>query len=325
MCILIDHPANTNFNDTLLADFYDFNSDGFGAMYAEAGKLVIVKTLGTPAEIEAIYKKELAHRDCIIHYRMKTHGDIDLDNCHPYRINDDIWMAHNGILSMGNPINKAKSDTWHFIEYILRPALNGDPDLIFDQDYQDYLSSMIGGSNKFAFMHSSGQSVIINEHAGVRHQGAWLSNTYAWSAHLYGHGARYANPVGYGMYKTTPTTSTVSTKSYSSSLSAWDKFEAEDDELFEYNASYDIRPKPSKKQNYNKVLRAAYNCYKRGSLQLIDWVLAAPEKAEFLLLEWYGETHEYEMAELVHSDPDSAAEMIYTLFADGSVNESEIL
>lgn len=321
MCILINHPANTNFSDELLADFHDFNSDGFGAMYAEAGKLVVVKTLGTPQQIEAIYKKELAHRDCIIHYRMKTHGNIDLDNCHPYRINDDVWMAHNGILAMGNPILKAKSDTWHFIEFILRPALNADPDLLFDQDYQEYMASMIGASNKFAFMHSSGQSVIINEQAGVKHQGAWLSNTYAWSAHKYGHGARYASPVGYGMYNTT------STKSYSSSLSAWDQFNAEDDGV-DYDivdSSYDVRPKGSKKMNYNKVLRAAYNCYRRGSLQLVDWVLAAPDKAEFLLLEWYGEAHEYEMAEMVHSDPDGAAEMIYTLFSDGSVNESEIL
>jgi len=39
--------------------------------------------------------------ECIIHYRMKTHGDIDMDNCHPSRVTDDIWMAHNGILSMG--------------------------------------------------------------------------------------------------------------------------------------------------------------------------------------------------------------------------------
>ena len=322
MCILINHPANTNFSDELLADFYDYNSDGFGAMYAEAGKLVIIKTLGKPDEIEALYKKELAHRDCIIHYRMKTHGDIDLDNCHPYRINDDIWMAHNGILTMGNPIDKSKSDTWHFIEYIIRPALAADPDLIFDLDYQEYLEQMIGSSNKFAFMHRSGQSVILNKHAGVEHQGAWLSNTYAWSAHKHGHGYKYG-------------TTATATKYYTS---AYDDFDTEGAAYGSYSTKHsskalswdapvgEVRPKPVKKQqNYDKVMRAAYNCYKRGSSQLVDWVITAPEKAEFLLLEWYGETYPQEMQELVNIDPEEAAMLIGDLFEGGSVNEGSLI
>ena len=321
MCILINHPANTNFSDELLADFYDYNSDGFGAMYAEAGKLVIIKTLGKPDEIEALYKKELAHRDCIIHYRMKTHGDIDLDNCHPYRINDDIWMAHNGILAMGNPIDTRKSDTWHFIEYIIRPALAADPDLIFDLDYQEYLENMIGGTNKFAFMHKSGKSVILNKHAGVTHQGAWLSNTYAWSAHKHGHGYKYG-------------TTATATKYYTS---AYDDFDTEGAAYGTYSNKYsskalawdapvgEVRPKSDKKFNYDKVMRAAYNCYKRGSSQLVDWVITAPEKAEFLLLEWYGETYPQEMQEMVNIDPEEAALLIGDLFEGGSVNEGSLI
>ena len=323
MCILINHPANTNFSDELLADFYDYNSDGFGAMYAEAGKLVIIKTLGKPDEIEALYKKELAHRDCIIHYRMKTHGDIDLDNCHPYRINDDIWMAHNGILAMGNPIDRRKSDTWHFIEYIIRPALNADPDLIFDRDYQEYLENMIGGTNKFAFMHKSGKSVILNEQAGVTHQGAWLSNTYAWSAHKHGHGYKYGTTATASKYYTSAyddfddgygaAYGSYSTKHSSKSL-AWDEPVGE------------VRVKPVKKQqNYDKVMRAAYNCYKRGSSQLVDWVITAPEKAEFLLLEWYGETYPQEMQEIVNTDPEEAAMLIGDLFDTGSINEGSLI
>jgi predicted glutamine amidotransferase len=319
MCILINHPANTNFSDELLADFYDFNSDGFGAMYAEAGKLVIIKTLGKPDEIEALYKKELAHRDCIIHYRMKTHGDIDLDNCHPYRINDDIWMAHNGILAMGNPIDKRKSDTWHFIEYIIRPALAADPDLIFDLDYQEYLENMIGGTNKFAFMHKSGKSVILNEQAGVTHQGAWLSNTYAWSAHKHGHGYKYGTTATASKYYASAYddfddygTAYGSTKHSSKSL-AWDEPVGE------------VRVKSDKKFNYDKVMRAAYNCYKRGSSQLVDWVITAPEKAEFLLLEWYGETYPQEMQEIVNIDPEEAAMLIGDLFEGGSVNEGSLI
>ena len=343
MCILINHPANTNFDRALLDDFYSYNSDGFGAMYAEEGKLVIVKTLGTPNEIAKLYNEELAHRDCVIHYRMKTHGDIDLDNCHPYRINDDIWMAHNGILAMGNPIDSRKSDTWHFIEYIIRPALAADPDLIFDRDYQEYLENMIGGTNKFAFMHKSGKSVILNEQAGVTHQGAWLSNTYAWSAHKHGHGYKYGT-TKYGTTKYAvsqyhasgslldeyddyqdPYGAPYGSTKHSSKALGWAKYDEVDvDPVGTVDGISEIRPRASKKVNYDKAFRAAYNCYRRGSAQLLDWVIAAPEKAEFLLLEWYGEQYEDEMYEIVNADPEEAAILISCLFEDGSVNEADV-
>lgn len=335
MCILIQHPANTAFTDELLLDFYQHNPDGFGAVYAENGELVVIKTLGKPDEIKAIYHEVLKGRECIIHYRMKTHGDIDLDNCHPYHVTDDIWMAHNGILSMGNPIDPRRSDTWHFIEYILRPALTANPELIFDVDYQDYIGDMIGTSNKFAFMHSDGRSVIINESAGVNHEGAWLSNTYAWSAAKYGHGfkstRRYDWDNGYDIVGNSSKGNTLiyPTKHSSTSLQTWTKHNAIDTGGVAYGAydyefdGYEVQPKT--KVNYRKALRAAYNCYRRGSHQLLDWVIAAPEKAEYLLLEWYGEMYKNEMSEMVNADPEEAVALLQQLFDDGSVNETDLL
>jgi predicted glutamine amidotransferase len=350
MCILIQHPANTVFTDELLLDFYQHNPDGFGAVYSENGKLVVIKTLGKPDEIKAIYHEVLKGRECIIHYRMKTHGDIDLDNCHPYRVTDDIWMAHNGILAMGNPIDTRKSDTWHFIEYILRPALTGNPDLLFDKDFQDYIADMIGGSNKFAFMHSDGRSVILNEEAGVKHEGAWLSNTYAWSAAKYGHGYSYKRGGNYSSYyrpgyydewddyepvgvtakkdangKTGAVVLHPTAKQSSNSLYGWDKH-SEIDTNGEAFGDYDydgFEVRSKSKHNYRKVLRAAYNCYRRGGPQLLDWVIAAPEKAEYLLIEWYGEHYRGEMAEMVNGSPEEAVDLIASLFEDGSVSEAD--
>jgi len=45
----------------------------------------------------------------------------------------------------------------------------------------------------------------------------------------------------------------------------------------------------------------------------VDWVIAAPEKAEYLLIEWYGEHYKGEMAEMVNSHPNEAASLIHTL------------
>ena len=327
MCILIQHPANTAFTDELLLDFYQHNPDGFGAVYAENGELVVIKTLGKPDEIKAIYHEVLKGRECIIHYRMKTHGDIDLDNCHPYHVTDDIWMAHNGILSMGNPIDPRRSDTWHFIEYILRPALTANPELLFDVDYQDYIGDMIGTSNKFAFMHSDGRSVIINESAGVNHEGAWLSNTYAWSAAKYGHG--FKSKHNYDWYTGKGNTLVYPNKHSSTSLQTWTKHNPIDTDGEAYGAydygfdGFEVQPKT--KVNYRKALRAAYNCYRRGSHQLLDWVIAAPEKAEYLLLEWYGEMYKNEMSEMVNADPEEAVALLQQLFDDGSVSETDLL
>ena len=330
MCILIHHPANVSFSDELLNDFYAHNSDGFGAMYSEGGKLVIVKTLGKPQEINALYKDALKGRECIIHYRMKTHGDIDMENCHPYKVTDDIWMAHNGILAMGNPVDKTKSDTWHFIKYILRPALEANPMLIFDVDYQQYLEEMIGGSNKFAFMHSNGESVVLNYDAGVEHEGAWLSNTYAWSAHKHGHGARYRGGNVNKYYTGWDYDIGVSTKYDSKSLykPAFDTrgaaFGDYDDEYEDY-AHYDYNVSAiGKKLNIRKITRAACNCHKRGAKQLYDWVLTAPDKAAYLLEQSFGERVEGEMWDMVNAYPEDAVEWIQDLFEAGNYNEASI-
>lgn len=328
MCILIHHPANVSFSDELLNDFYAHNSDGFGAMYSEGGKLVVVKTLGKPQEINALYKDALKGRECIIHYRMKTHGDIDMENCHPYKVTDEIWMAHNGILSMGNPVDKSKSDTWHFIKYILRPALEANPALIFDVDYQLYLEDMIGGSNKFAFMHSSGKSVVLNYDAGVEHEGAWLSNTYAWSAHLHGHGARYksgGNKYYTGSWGISDQGYNIgSTKHSSKSLSDGAAFGDYDDEYEGYaHYDYDISS-IGKKLNIRKVTKAAYNCHKRGTKALYDWVLMAPDKAAYLLEQAFGEKHEGEMWDMVNAYPEDAVEWIQDLFEAGNYNDATV-
>lgn len=191
MCLLINKPASTVFTFDDVEDYYFNNADGVGFMFAEAGQLFIRKALPKTAEEAFEFLKDTEGRDCSIHYRMKTHGDTDLENCHPYELltvetGHPMWLMHNGILSTGNAADKSKSDTWHFVRDFLRPLLDptegGDPALIFKPEFQKILGGMIGGSNKFVVMDFEGNVATINEHAGVQHKGAWLSNTYAWSS-----------------------------------------------------------------------------------------------------------------------------------------------
>jgi len=197
MCLLHTHNADTKLSDEWIKDFYIINPDGIGVMYSEndeAGvpRLVVKKFLPkTAADAVQIYNENIKGRDCAVHWRMATHGDIDMVNCHPYEVvgydqADPIYFMHNGVLSNGNWKDKSKSDTWwyahDYLKPLLDPSMGGDPNLAFKAPFKEILGDSIGSSNKFVLMDRFGNMAIINEDAGVHWNGMWLSNTYAWSA-----------------------------------------------------------------------------------------------------------------------------------------------
>lgn len=190
MCLLITQNKNAPaLKSEWLEDFFSYNSDGVGVMYAHKGNLVIEKLLPkTAIDLEQFYDAHIQNRNCAWHLRMRTHGDIDLDNCHPYQVLNkkehglDMWLMHNGILSTGNKANPKKSDTWHYIKDYLVPMLAKNPDFAFHPAFNLIVADHIGKSNKFVIMDNTGRMATINKDAGVYWNGIWLSNTYAWSA-----------------------------------------------------------------------------------------------------------------------------------------------
>jgi hypothetical protein len=190
MCLLLTQSKSSPIlSDAWLSDFYSFNGDGVGVMFAHHGELIIKKIIpNTAQEFIDFYRENIAGRDCAFHLRMRTHGDIDLLNCHPYEILNkaqhglDLWLMHNGVLSTGNKADTTKSDTWHYIQNYLKPMLSGNPDFAFHPSFKALIEDHIGGSNKFVIMDNEGRQTVINEGSGVYWGGLWLSNTYAWSA-----------------------------------------------------------------------------------------------------------------------------------------------
>ena len=190
MCLLITQNNNSaRLSDIWLEDFYDYNSDGVGVMYAHNDQLVIEKVLPKNAhQFVAFYREHIEGKPCAFHLRMRTHGAIDLDNCHPYEVLNraehglDLWLMHNGVLSTGNARDLTKSDTWHYIRDFLRPMLANNPDYAFSDSFAQIVGTHIGASNKFVLMDNQGRMTTINRDSGVFWAGLWLSNTYAWSA-----------------------------------------------------------------------------------------------------------------------------------------------
>lgn len=192
MCLIIHKPASAVISRQLADDVFTRNKDGFGLVYHNPENMTVnaVKVLGNRDQIWEVLQAHM-HHELIIHWRMQTHGDVDLTNCHPYELMPDgpvpSYMMHNGVLSTGNAADKTKSDTWHYIRDYLRPLLAQNPELIHNPAFHALVGSHIGGSNKFAIMDARGEVSIINRKSGVDFKGMWFSNTYAWNASQFGY------------------------------------------------------------------------------------------------------------------------------------------
>jgi hypothetical protein len=173
-------------------------------MYAENNTIFIKKSLPkTFAEFSEFYEANIKGRACAWHMRMRTHGLIDLTNCHPYEVisQDEgypLWLMHNGVLHTGNELDATKSDTWHYINDYLRPMLLKNPEWFTSPQFNEMVGEHIG-SNRFALLDAYGNMTVVNKEQGIEHNGAWLSNTYAWDTA----GTKHEKPQhgGYGAYR----------------------------------------------------------------------------------------------------------------------------
>lgn len=196
MCLLFVKPATAeDLTAAQVEDFHRKNSDGYGVMYAKDNKLFICKAIGTAESWVEFYLKHQAigkeHGiDMAFHLRMRTHGDVNNENTHPYPVfgfeEDSVMpvaMMHNGVLRTGNNADPSKSDTWHYIRDYLHVLAKDNPKIIFTDAFRKICGEHIGQGNKFVLMNHLGEMQIINKSAGKEFNGIWFSNTYAWNPH----------------------------------------------------------------------------------------------------------------------------------------------
>lgn len=174
MCIAIYQPSYTEINDFTLETCYFNNPDGMGFMYVKNGKIVIVKELKNFDYFLTMYHKALRcnlDASFVLHFRIATHGKIDLANCHPFRVNSELAFCHNGILDIDS--TEKVSDTRMFAKTILRklPA-----NWLHNDAIVELVESYIGEYNKMVFLSNTGEVSILNEHKGVWDNGVWYSN-----------------------------------------------------------------------------------------------------------------------------------------------------
>jgi len=189
MCLIIKTDTPKQLSLQLLETAYNNNSDGFGVMFHNKGKLHTQKIV--PKTFKDIEKLWTKYSDLDVpmglHFRFNTNGDTTRSMSHPFQIlskakgdDRDMWVMHNGPMLPTPMIDNNKSDTHQFIKWVLRPQLSANPKLLYNAEWQDMMEELIG-SDKLLFLDGKTKEfVIYNEDEGKEVDNiGWLSNTYS--------------------------------------------------------------------------------------------------------------------------------------------------
>jgi predicted glutamine amidotransferase len=176
-----------NIERAFFEDVWVKNNDGWGVMWRREDGTVKTKKGLDFKDFWSLYRGlEKFNVECMIHFRMRTNGDVNLDMCHPYHVFDDIYMMHNGIVDYPYHVSNDKSDTWAFIDQMIKPMLelSKNPyETIRDPAFMILVEQYIGSTNKLVFVDKYGFN-IFNEKAFTKTTfGMNVSNTYAYTLH----------------------------------------------------------------------------------------------------------------------------------------------
>lgn len=184
ICIAIAKPAGLAITKKVLEQCFNSNPDGAGFCVEIDGQLIINKGYFT---FEDFYSAYLPYENlkALIHFRIRTHGQTDVENCHPFAITEDVAFIHNGIIN-DVPTHTDKSDTRVFKEQYLQPIVNNyGQEALTSPIFSRLIEKFIGGS-KFVFMVKGQEDFIIyNKSLGnLSKEEIWFSN-YSWQVPVY--------------------------------------------------------------------------------------------------------------------------------------------
>jgi hypothetical protein len=184
MCLAIYKPADTAPDWDAYDNGHWHNDDSWGFASVVDGKIVRRRGVGTFAEFRAAFEP-FAHCQSIIHFRFATHGETSKDNAHPFMVGKGVAMIHNGVLDIKCNLNSRFSDTWHYVQLVLKPMLEADPNF-FHRQHVCYAMGMAIKGSKMCFLRDDGTHAIWNEDDGLTMpDGHWYSNnsfqrSYRW-------------------------------------------------------------------------------------------------------------------------------------------------
>lgn len=185
MCIIVTKPQGSKVDLDTMKICGTNNDHGCGYAFHDGDKIQVRKFLSTEGLINS-YKSVVQEKfdeekvPAILHFRIATKGEVNRDNCHPFRITKKIVMAHNGTIRDIDMIDGA-TDSESFGKNYLSFLT---PDLLKQESALKLISSKIGTS-KLAFLDETGRITIVNQEKGDldTDTGIWYSNSSYKSCH----------------------------------------------------------------------------------------------------------------------------------------------
>lgn len=178
MCLIIHKPAGLRIPAALLRAAIALNLDGWGLMgFDPQGRLLLERHATIDPDL--LLAAEAAHVDSefALHLRRQTRGSSGLENAHPFRVVDGLYLMHNGTLPIASA-SPRRSDTWHFSAEILRPLAQRHPGLFSDYAFIRLLELGLRPQNKLALLDQRQRRIVlVNRDHGAELEGLWLSNT----------------------------------------------------------------------------------------------------------------------------------------------------
>lgn len=195
MCIIIVANKNKKIPNEHIKLASELNCDGFGMSASVNNKLFVYKSISMNSDdIIKLYNsiRQVATGDIVLHFRLATHGDISDKLCHPFYVNKDLVMFHNGVIrdsiSGYNECNKNESDTKAFVNNVLKNFKKGFQN---NETIMNMISETLGEYNKLCFLDSTGNTTYTSSSKWVEYNGILYSNP---DIFYQGENYRYINP-----------------------------------------------------------------------------------------------------------------------------------
>ena len=188
MCrILFKENNNLLFDKKELEESYKSNPDGTGIIYYDpADSLLKVKKFIKGTEFEKIYKyiktveKNKTYKNIAVHFRFGTGGGLGIEQIHPIKIRENMYLIHNGVSHTFDIDNQNASDTQWMARWLNKN--NFALDSLNDPDNKKIYDKIFSG-NKLLIMEGD-KYKFINEDLGRWDKGIWKSwqdgSKYGW-------------------------------------------------------------------------------------------------------------------------------------------------
>lgn len=114
----------------------------------QLSEVVVERGFNTDDLIQSVRNAELLREQnrmasLVIHARIATGGGVNLNNTHPFAVNDKIVLFHNGIFpeKLVPITNPKKPDSWH-VAQMVKPVLDVDPARFLAKDFRAWMDAL---------------------------------------------------------------------------------------------------------------------------------------------------------------------------------------